>query len=56
MAFAVANSAGMDSAPAACLAHAVENSELVERAFGLGASAVAEAVQLISARLELEAA
>ena len=29
---------------------------LVERAFGLGASALAEAVQLLSKRLELEAA
>ena len=29
---------------------------LVERAFGLGTSALAEAVQLISKRLELEAA
>jgi IS6 family transposase len=29
---------------------------LVERAFGLGASALAEAVQFVSERLELEAA
>ena len=29
---------------------------IVERAFGLGASALAEAVQLVSERLELEAA
>lgn len=46
----------MDSGSAACARHAAENCELVERALGLGASAVAEAVQFVSARLELEAA